>query len=112
MNLQWKQIVPALLIGCLLGLWAGFLLPKISGHWRRNGLGTERLLNKFSKELSLDNAQRDAVKAVLESYSGKIKSFHEEIRASMNADIARLLSPEQQKKFEDLRTRWETRHKK
>lgn len=111
MNLKWKQIIPALLIGCLVGLWAGFFLPKIGRHWH-NGPDTERVLNRFTKELTLDAGQRDAVKVVLESYEGKIKSFHKDIRASMNTDISHLLSPEQQKKFTDLQARWEARHNK
>ncbi len=112
MNLQYKQIVPALLIGCLLGLWAGFFLPRISGHWHHSGLDTERLLNKFTKELQLDANQKDAAKEILESYSARIKTFHEEIRASMHSDISHLLSAEQQQKFDDLMKRWEARHKK
>jgi Spy/CpxP family protein refolding chaperone len=114
MKPDWKQIVPALLIGCLLGLWTGTLL----GHRRHAAPGAERTINKFSRDLGLDTAQRDSLKAIMESYRGKFDSLHadttvrlSEIRAAMNEDIAKLLRPDQQQRFQDMQTRWDARHK-
>ena len=119
MKLEWKQIIPAVLIGCLLGLWAGAWLPTASlRRLRCGGPQTQRLLSSFNQELQLDARQQEAVKAVLESYREKTKSLHRdtaarflEIRASMRGDVERLLTPEQRKKFQDLPARWDAQHK-
>jgi hypothetical protein len=114
MNLNWKQIVPALLVGCLIGFWTGAFLA----HRRHAPPSTEKMLSKFSKDLSLDAVQKDSLKAVLESYSGRFDALHEdaetrlsEIRGAMNGDIAKLLRPEQQKKFQEMQSHWGSRHK-
>ena len=119
MKLEWKQVIPALLIGCIVGLLAGSCLH-MAALWRlhHGGSGTERLLNRFSKELKLDARQREGVKAVLETYRDKTKSLHQEtsarfmdVRASMRGDIEKLLTPEQQKKFKDMQARWDPHHR-
>jgi len=85
---------------------------------RTDATDTQRLLNKFNSELKLDAGQQDAVKAVLESYRTQMKALHEEhskrfgeIRASMRNDIAKLLTPEQLKRFQDIQSRWDAHHK-
>ena len=118
MNLQWRQTLPALLLGCLLGLWAGVLLPKAARQWRPGAPDTGRMLNKFTTELRLDAGQKDAVKAVIDSYREQVKSIHarEEaplagLRAAMQDDIMKLLNPEQQRKFLEMQARWTARRK-
>ena len=120
MKLEWKQVIPALLIGCIVGLLAGSGLHHAVAFWRirHGGPSTERLLNKFTKELKLDAAQTEGVKAVLETYRGKAQSVHQElfsrftdIRTSMRGDIEKLLSPEQQKRFQGMQSRWDSHHK-
>jgi Spy/CpxP family protein refolding chaperone len=75
-------------------------------------------LDKFNSELKLDASQQDAVKAVLGSYRTQMKALHEdhakrfgEIRAAMRADIAKLLTPEQLKRFQGIQSRWDAHHK-
>ena len=119
MRVDWRQVVPALLLGCLLGLWGGHWLSRAAyGRMLRQGSDTQRLLNKFSSELKLDAGQQEAVKAVLESYRAQMKALHEghakrfgEIRASMHGDVAKLLNPEQLKRFQDMQARWDARRK-
>ena len=119
MRLDWKQIAPALLLGCLIGIWGGAWLHRAGlRHMRTDATDTQRLLNKFNSELKLDAGQQDAVKAVLESYRTQMKALHEEhskrfgeIRASMRNDIAKLLNPEQLKRFQDIQSRWDAHHK-
>ena len=110
MRLDWKQIVPALLLGSLLGLWAGAFL----GH-RRPPRGPERMLDKFSRELRLEIGQRDSVKAVLEAFRPRFDTQNDrllELRTDMNKEITKLLNPEQQKRFQDMQARWEARHQR
>lgn len=119
MRLDWKQIVPALLLGCLIGIWGGAWLHRMGlRHMRTDASDTQRLLIKFSSELKLEAGQQDAVKAVLESYRTQMKALHEdhakrfeEIRTSMRNDIAKLLSPEQVKRFQAIQARWDAHHK-
>lgn len=110
MRFDWKQVLPALLLGCLLGFWTGAIL----GH-RRAPRGPERMLDKFSRELRLEAGQRDSVKTVLETFRPRFDAQNErllELRMDMNKEIAKLLDPEQQKRFQEMQARWEARHKR
>jgi len=114
MRPDWKQIVPALLLGCLLGLWTGAFL----GHRRHLPPSPDKMLSRFSKELRLEAGQREALRAVMESYRGRFDSLHaeaearlSELRQAMNGEIAKQLDAGQQKKFQEMQARWETRHK-
>lgn len=113
MRLDWKQIVPALLVGCLLGFWGGALL----GHRRPPPPKTDRMLEKFSAELRLDPDQKAALKIILEQQIPRFSALRtrtdeelKEMRSSMNKEIDKLLKPEQQARFQELQARWETRH--
>jgi hypothetical protein len=118
-RLDWRQVVPALLLGCLLGIWGGHWLSR-TAHARmmRRGTDAERTLKRLSSELKLDEQQQAAFKAVLESYQGKVKALHEEhsrrfeeLRASMRGDLVKLLDPAQQKSFADIQSRWDSHRK-
>jgi hypothetical protein len=106
-------------LGCLIGLWGGAWLHRAAlHHMRTRASDTQKLLDRVTAELKLDAGQQVAVKAVLESYRSRMKALHEEnskrfeeIRASMRGDLAKLLNPEQQRRFQDLQTRWDARHK-
>ena len=120
MKLEWKQVIPALLIGCIVGLLAGSGLHHAVAFWRirHGGPSTEQLLEKFTKALKLDARQEEGVRAVLETYRGKTQSLHQElssrfkdIRTSMRADIEKLLTPEQQKRFQEMQSRWDSHHR-
>lgn len=114
MRLDWKQILPALLVGCLAGFWAGALL----GH-RRPPAKTDRMLDRFSRELRLAAGQRESVKTVLEGYRPEFDALHDEtdarllaLRTAMNSELDKLLQPEQQARFKELQARWEARHQR
>jgi hypothetical protein len=87
-------------------------------HMRAGASDTQKLLDQVNAELKLDAGQQEAVKTVLESYRAQMKALHEEnsrrfenIRASMRGDLAKLLNPEQKKRFQDMQERWDSRHK-
>lgn len=119
MRLDWRQVVPALLLGCIIGLWAGAWMHRAAlRHTRAGASDTQRLLAKFNAELKLDAGQQETVRAVWESYRTQMKALHEdsfrrfeEIRASMRGDLAKLLNPKQQKRFQDMQARWDGRRK-
>lgn len=112
------QVIAAFLIGGLLGGLLGARAQRSALHrlWQ-NGPDTERMMKKFSGELSLDEGQQDAVKAVLDKYRDKMKVLHADtkarfdgLRLAMRAEIKPLLRPDQQAKFEVMLARWDARH--
>lgn len=120
MRPAWRQVVPALLIGCLIGAAAGSWCQRLTfrNFWK-HGPDSQRLLSKFSRELSLDAGQKDAVKALLDAQHPKVMALHREMSAKMvslrretRESMRTLLNPDQQKKLDAMSARWEARHKK
>ena len=105
MNLSWRKTLAAFLIGSLLGLWGGAYLPQLLRHAHHGKPDQDRLLNKFSKELQLDAPQREAVKDLLESYRVRFDAQ----RTAMRQDMDKLLNAPQQKKFQEIQSRWDRR---
>ncbi len=104
-------LVSAMLIGIGLGLvgsaWAreGGLMGKGSAD-RKAG----SYLTRLSEELDLTPTQRDSVSAVLQRYGPQMDSVwaevrprFETVRAAMRSEIERQLTPEQQRKYEEMR---------
>ena len=119
MNPRWKQAAVPFLAGCLAGALAGSHFQKRAFHrfWE-HGPESQRVLQKFSRELGLDPKQQEAVKAVLERHREKTMALHKEsgakfeaIRLSLRTDIEPLLNPEQRAKFEAMIVRWDARRK-
>ncbi|OGR60197.1 MAG: hypothetical protein A2X36_03470 [Elusimicrobia bacterium GWA2_69_24] len=77
------------------------------------------MVEKFSRELKLDAAQKDAVRAVLESRRESMRAFKketgarfDEIRLSMDSEIKKVLTPEQQKAFDAMHERMAARRRR
>ncbi len=86
-------------------------------HWN-SGQFQARLLQRFSSKLKLTPEQRTQVATILEAKRQKIDALRadirpkfEEIRTSTAADIRKLLTPEQQQKFDVMQVEWETRRR-
>jgi len=117
MKINWKQVVPVFVIGLVLGAAIGSWVHRAASHYfMKNGPHADRMLEKLSRGLNLDTAQKDAVRAVLDSQRTKMEALHQEtsskfndIRLSFNAEIKKLLRPEQQKIFDAVAARWEAR---
>jgi Spy/CpxP family protein refolding chaperone len=114
MTQQAKQILAALLIGCLIGIVAGARFEKSAYHrfWK-TGPDSERLVKKLGKDLGLDDKQREAIKAIVDKRQVQVVALHQEVdgkfgalRDGMNAEIRAALTPDQQKKFDDLVAKW------
>jgi hypothetical protein len=118
MNLQQKQLIAALLIGCLIGAAAGSQFQKMAlQRFWEHGPTTQHLLHKFSRDLSLDAQQQEAVKQIIEKHHDEMISMQKEmaekfqkIRLSMRADMAKVLNPSQQDKFREMAARWDASH--
>ena len=120
MKLEWKQIMAAFLIGSLAGGAIGSRFQRAAFHkfWRQ-GPRTERMLRKFTHDLDLDAQQQDGVKTLLEKQREKIMALHREkseqfhkVRAELRSELRRLLTPEQQMKFDKIAARWDGRRKR
>ena len=77
------------------------------------------MLDRFSSGLRLTPEQRTQVGALLETKRQKMDTLRaemrprfEEVRQSTQADIRRLLTPDQQTRFDEMEKDWQTRLKK
>lgn len=120
MTYNWKHIAAGFLIGCIAGGAVGARFQKAAYHkfWKR-GPNPERMLKKFDRELKLDAGQKAAVKAIITGHREKMMALHEktsgafqDIRLSMHGEIAKVLNPDQRKKFDEMKARWEARRRR
>jgi len=79
--------------------------------------GLDRMMDELNAELHLGPGQRDSVRAILQRHRTRMTAVWETVRprfdsmrAQMDSDVARELSPEQQAKYRDHVTRY--RHQK
>jgi len=84
----------------------------------QHGPDTQRLLNKFDRELDLDAQQRESVGKIVDKHHQAMMSLQKEVaakfadlRMSMRSEIQEILNPEQLKKFQAVTARWDARHK-
>jgi Spy/CpxP family protein refolding chaperone len=120
-----KPAVPVLLLGLALGAAAGSWGQRALLHHRMRrdrdpNRGRAQMLERMSRELGLDDKQKTAVSAVMESRAADVDKLKadtfvrlEAIRKSAEAEMGRILTPEQAAKLEalhrarPLRVNWE-----
>ncbi len=106
----------SLALGVGGGWWAGReLFPRRWGWEQRY----QKMWEKFSSELKLTPEQKDQVKVLLEEKRRKMEALraetrprYEEVRRSTQQEIRKLLSPEQQTKFDRMEMEWQARRAK
>src|SRR3977135_1569797 len=79
--------------------------------------GLDRMMDELNEELHLGPGQRDSVRATLQRHRARMTTVWETVRprfdsmrAQMDSEVARQLTPEQQVKYRDHVTRY--RHQK
>lgn len=108
------QSVTALLLGLVLGAAAGSLGQRAA--FRRAAQNDpnhqRKMLEKLTAELGLDDRQKAAVSAVMDSKKAEIDQLKAEtftrleaIRKSADAEMAKALTPEQAAKLEAMHRR-------
>ena len=119
MRLDWRQILPALAIGLVLGAAGARCLP-----WLLHGRHSEerrfaRLLSRFESRLGLDAAQKGKVETILkeqrkrlDELRGQTRPRFEALRAEARSQIRVLLSFDQQEKYDALEAEMEARRRK
>jgi Spy/CpxP family protein refolding chaperone len=122
MRIHWLRTLLTLALGFMLGA----MFAARWGHGRPPWLKEpnleqryERLLERFNSKLGLTPEQKELVRAVLEVKRLKIEALRaatkpkfDEIRDSARAEIRKILTPEQQAKFDEMQKRWEARREK
>ena len=120
MKLSWNRIVIAL----VLGGCAGFALARGCAfgmfHFHRGSAQAQhRLLDQFSSKLKLTPKQRNQVGAILQAKRQKIDALRaeirprfEDLRASTSAEIRRVLTTEQQQRFDVMEAQRDARMKR
>jgi len=75
--------------------------------------GLDRMMAELNEELRLDAAQRDSVRAIIQRHRTRMTAVWETVRphfdsmrAQMDSEVARQLTPEQQAKYRDHVTRY------
>ena len=120
-KINWHQVAVSLLIGFALGIFLGHsLLRSCAGSpWRHGGNMKEFMIKRFSSELHLTPEQKTKVAAIFDARHPQMMALHAEIRpkfealrSSTQTEIRGILTPDQQKKFDELNARMEERWKK
>ena len=105
-----------LLVGAAGGWWAGRDLFPRRWSWEQR---YEKMLERFSSELKLTPEQKGQVKVLLDAKRKKMEALkdevrprREEVRQATRTEIRKLLSPEQQTKFDRMEKEWQARRAK
>ncbi len=103
-------------LGSGTGWWAG--REAFPRHWNRQQR-YQQMLDRFSQKLRLTPEQKTQVKAVFEAkrqkmdaLRGELRPRFEEIRRSTQEEMQKILTPEQQKRFDRMEAEWQSRLKK
>ncbi len=122
-SIRWHQVVISLLIGFTLGMTFGqwHAHESFRSHWKHGSM-RQHMLEKFSKELHLTADQKTKVAAIFEAKHPEMAALQEEmrpkfeaLRQSTQAEVRKVLNPDQQKKFDEMnaerKERWKERAK-
>jgi Spy/CpxP family protein refolding chaperone len=120
MTLKWNQVGVAFLIGLTVGVLVGgsSFCRDLTRKWDKQPRH-ERMLNKFSDRLSLTDEQRTQVKAIMHQKRSKMGVIYtemrprfEQVRNETSDEIRKILTPEQQQKFEEFEAEKRERFRK
>jgi len=111
----WKAVIlllAAFVLGAAVG---GAVTSRVSHRGPWEGKPRDRMegyLRLLDENLDLSSAQRDSVRAILESHRGDMDAIWQEVapryetmRSQIRSEIRTQLTPEQQRKYADLTAR-------
>lgn len=111
-----QAVAAALLAGLLAGTWLGFAADRRAHSRRGKAFSAERVVEKLTRELKLDEKQSAAVREIVTARRDRHEELRREhearfkaLRAEIDADIEKVLTPEQRKAFAEKRAQWERR---
>ncbi len=117
MKLLWNQILISFILGVLLGsLVVGWKTHYWNFGPQNESKHSQKMLERFSSQLSLSPDQREKVKTLLDRKHPEMEALHQGVQAKMealrlstNEEIRKILSEEQQIKFERMNAKWKSR---
>ncbi len=116
----WMKTALTFLIGFLLGVAAtGLVIHHFFGPHHPPGVAdVDRILRRLSSRYDLTADQKEKVAALLKQELPKTEALRKEgevkfkaLRDSFNIQLRALLSPDQQKKLDDMLAKWEQKQK-
>lgn len=111
MNYPWKYILVSCAIGLLLGGSAGLIYSRYH-RFPFPRKGTEMFLRHMDREVRLTEPQKTQIRSLLEANHTKMVAFHEEIRSATQAAIRKVLTPEQQLRFDAMNAKMDAKWKR
>lgn len=118
-KIRWNQIVIPLLIGFALGAGFGQWYARENFHRRwKHGDMKQHMMERFERELRLTADQKQQVGAIFDAKYPQMEALQAEVRPKFKAlrdetqaEIRRILNPDQQKKLDEMTARREERRK-
>ncbi len=120
MNIHWKQVIAALLVGFVAGglTVSGLKAACFQKSWKHGDMKTH-IMKKFDKKLNLTEDQKQKVSAIFDETHPKMMALRAETRPKFEAlkteasqKIRLLLTEDQQVKFDQMEAKWKERMKK
>ncbi len=121
-KMSWHYVVIALLIGVIVGMGVNrFEAQEFYPRTKHSGKMKERMIERLSSKLDLSAEQKTKVMAIFEAQKPKMMALEKEmhpkfeaLRTETDQEIKKVLTPEQQKKFDQVKAkmeaRWKNRH--
>ena len=115
-----NRVVIFLLIGFAIGVICGewYARENFHGHWKKKGDMRQHMLERFNKELHLTENQQKEVGKIFDAKYPKmlalqadVKPKFEALRNETQAEVRKVLNPDQQKKFDEMNAKMEERRK-
>lgn len=118
-KMNWRYAAAWIVVGLLIGFASGWWGRRVLHRGFHGEKRYERILERFSSRLDLTAEQKQQVAALLQSKRSKVDTLRsqtkpqfDDIRNSTDAEISRILTPEQQAKFEKMKARREERRRR
>ena len=107
MTRSWRLVLPAVLAGLLVGMFAGARFERAAQRRiRRDGPNPERVLRRFRRELVLSDAQTEKVRAIMAAHKPEFAAARRDgfervkaLRAGVDKEIEALLDETQKARF-------------
>lgn len=125
MNKPWKVILVFLGVFLAGAVFGGFVSIRLARHWFRDSFRppameqfVPMILRKYSARLELTPGQLEQIRPIVRSADEELHRLRRNnfaatiaVAEKMNADIAALLTPEQQQKLQEMKEEWRERWK-
>ena len=117
-HLAWKQIIiafaAAFVIGTIFGRWE--YAEQMKHKWRKPEARQAWVLKRLDSKLELNPDQKEKISAILKESAPEMAAARAEmwpkieaVRDQVREKIMPILTPEQQKKYDDMETEWRER---